>query len=67
MASAICSISPIQRQALVSADLAALADRSARSGWDMAHSASSASSTPSARASARAASSRTAVPLVHDA
>ena len=43
------------------------ADRCRQAGLGQPHSASSASSTPSARASARAASSSAAVPLVHDA
>jgi hypothetical protein len=67
MVAAISSISATQRQPLATADLAERADRSASPGWDMPHSASSASSTPSARASARAASSSAALPLVHDA
>src|SRR5580704_17622238 len=67
MVAAISSISAIQRQPLAVADSAARADRSSRSGWEMDHSDSRVSSTPSARARARAASSRAAVPLVQDA
>src|SRR5271169_6525465 len=67
MVAAISSISATQRQPFAAADPAAPADRSSRPGWEMPHSASSVSSTPSARARARAASSRAAVPLVQDA
>ena len=67
MAAAISSISATQRQPLAAADPAARADRSVRPGWETPHSASSVSSTPSARASARAASSSAALPFVHDA
>jgi hypothetical protein len=67
MASAICFISPVQRQPLAAADLAAPSDRPGRSGWDMAHSESRTSSTSSARASARAVSSSAAAPLVQAA
>ena len=68
IAAAISSISATQRQPLAAADPAAATDRSSRPGWEMPHSASRVSgSTPSARASARAASSRAAVPLVQDA
>src|ERR1700690_2191060 len=67
MVAAISSISATQRQPLLAADRAAPAERAFRPGWDRPHSASSTSYTPSARASARAASSSAADPLVHDA
>src|SRR6516225_9218926 len=67
MAAAISSISPTQRQPLAAADSFAASDRRSRPGWEMLHSSSRADSTPSARASARAVSSRAADPLVHDA
>ncbi len=67
MAAPISSISATQRQPLAAADRAAPSDRAARPGWDSSHSASSASSTPCSRASARTPSSSAAVPLVHPA
>src|SRR6185503_13345639 len=67
MAAAICSISPTQRQPLAAAAAAAPSQRLSRPGWERAHSSSSTDSTPSARASARAASSNAADPLVQDA
>ena len=67
MVAAISSISATHRQPLAAADPAARASRCARAGWEMSHSASRASSTPSARATARAASSSAELPLVHDA
>src|SRR6266568_2483745 len=67
MVAAISSISATQRQPLAVADPVAAADRCSRPGWEMPHSSSRTGSTPSARASARAASSRAADPLVHDA
>jgi hypothetical protein len=67
MAAAISSISPVQRQPLAAADRSAPSQRFSRPGWDRPHSSSRTGSTPSARASARAASSRAADPLVQDA
>ena len=67
MAAAISSISPIQRQPLAAADRSAASQRFSRPGWDRPHSSSRTGSTPSARASARVASSRAADPLVQDA
>ena len=64
---AISSISATQRQPLAAAADADPSERAASPGWDMAHSASSVCSTPSARASARHASSSAPLPLVHAA
>ena len=67
MAAAISSISPTQRQPLAAADPSAPSQRFSRPGWEMPHSSSRTDSTPSARASSRAASSSAADPLVQDA
>ena len=67
MLAAISSISATQRQPFTAAESAESRDRSSSEGCDIAHSASSASSTPSTLASPRAASSSAAVPLVHAA
>ena len=67
MLAAISSISPTQRQPLAAADRAAPSDRPSSPGWDSDHSASRLSATPSAWASARAASSSAALPLVQAA
>src|SRR5438876_10876366 len=67
MVAAISSISPTQRQPLAAADPDAAADRRSRPGWEIPHASSRTDSTPSARASARAASSNAADPLVQDA
>src|ERR1019366_9954693 len=57
--------SATQRHPLAVADPAAPRERRSSAGWDSPHSSSSVSSTPSALASARTASSSAAVPLVH--
>ena len=67
MVAAISSISATQRQPLAAADPVAASQRFSRPGWERPHSSSSTGSTPSARASARAASSSAADPLVQDA
>ena len=67
MVAAISSISPTQRQPLAVAAPSAPSQRFSRPGWERLHSSSSTDSTPSARASARAASSSAADPLVQDA
>jgi hypothetical protein len=64
---AISSISATQRQLFASAERVARACSSASPGSDRAHSATSASSTPSARAVSRTARRSAAVPFVHAA
>jgi hypothetical protein len=66
-AAAISSISPTQRQPFAVADRAARTLASWSSGSERLHSCTSSASTPSQRASARAASRSAALPFVHAA
>ena len=66
-ATAISSISPTKRHALRALLRTAASERAGRSAWEIFHSASSAASTPSAAAKARAAIRSAACPLFQPA